>query len=127
MQISDLTLRVLLLFFPGVICCKLVDNLTVHKERSTAMFIVHSFILGISCYLLLYVLAWVLVKGNALIDRTLVFDIVFFDALTDSNTKLRWPEILMAAGLSFPFALVISFLHGYRGFGSWPWMTSRIF
>ncbi len=44
MQISDLTLRVLLLFFPGVICCKLVDNLTTHQERTTPMFVVHSFI-----------------------------------------------------------------------------------
>jgi uncharacterized membrane protein len=109
MQLSDLTLRVLLLFFPGVICCKLVDNLTVHQERTTPIFFVHSFILGISCYLLLSVLAWVAIQTNAVFDRKLEFDVVFFDALTNTRATLRWPEILMAAALSFPVAFVVSF------------------
>jgi hypothetical protein len=110
MEISDLTLRVLLLFFPGVICCKLVDNLTVHKERTTTMFIVHSFILGISCYLLLYVVVSIAVKINELVQRRLDFDVIFFDALINKETDLRWSEILMAAGISIPLALVTSLI-----------------
>src|SRR5690242_2155775 len=109
MEISDLTIRVLLLFFPGLICCKLVDNLTVHKERTTAMFVVHSFILGISCYLLLYLIAWLAVEGNKLVRRVLIFDVTFFDSLTNREAELQWSEILMTAALAFPLAFVVSF------------------
>jgi hypothetical protein len=53
MEVSALTLRVLLLFFPGVLCAMLVDALTVHRERTAAQFLTHSFVLGLTSYLLL--------------------------------------------------------------------------
>lgn len=108
MELSDLTLRVLLLFFPGLICCKLVDSLIVHKDRDTATLVVHSFILGICCYLLLYSIAQFVMLGSSLVNRPIYFDIAFFDALTNTKAELRWLEILMAAGVAFPFAFMIS-------------------
>ncbi len=62
-----------------------------------------------SCYLLLYALTSVLAEVSFLIRRPLDIEIIFFDALTNTSTKLQWSEILLAAGLSFPLAFVISF------------------
>lgn len=53
MELSELTLRVLLLFFPGVLCAMLVDALTVRRERTPAQFLTASFVLGMGLYLFL--------------------------------------------------------------------------
>jgi hypothetical protein len=39
MEFSVLTLRVVLLFFPGVLCALVVYELTIQRERTTALII----------------------------------------------------------------------------------------
>jgi len=43
-----------------------------------------------------------------LVQRPLIFEFVFFDALLNRDTDLHWTEILIAGVLSFPLAFGIS-------------------
>lgn len=114
MQITDLTLRVLLLFFPGIICAILVDMLTTHRERSVATFLVNSFVLGITCYLILYATShgWQLLASWG--DLPFTFEIVFFDLLLDKDRRLPWIEIFAAAGAAIPLGFVIAWVAEHK-------------
>lgn len=108
LAITDLTLRVLLLFFPGIICAILVDMLTTHHERSTATFLVNSFVLGITCYLTLYATSYALHLLASWWRLPFTFEIVFFDLLLDKDKRLPWIEIFSAAGAAIPLGFLIT-------------------
>ncbi|HEY0024198.1 MAG TPA: hypothetical protein VGB24_14880 [Longimicrobium sp.] len=46
MELSAFTLRIVLLFFPGVLCALLVDALIAHRERTPAQFLTNAFVLA---------------------------------------------------------------------------------
>lgn len=96
MELSSVTLRVLLLFFPGVVCAMFLDALTVHRERTPVEFLTHSFALGMGSYLALAT-ARDLAAATA---RTLRLreprDVTFFDALLNDHVRIAWREIVVA-------------------------------
>ena len=51
MGITEFTFNLLLIFFPGIICAYLVDLFTQHPQRTQFQFLINSFLLGISSYL----------------------------------------------------------------------------
>lgn len=51
MSITQFTLKIMLLFLPGIISFVIIDNLTIHNETKTYHRIVYSFILGFLSYL----------------------------------------------------------------------------
>lgn len=106
MELSALTLRVLLLFFPGVICALIVHALTVQRERTTAQFMTSAFVLGVWTYLVLAASR----AGCAWIARAAGWpqppDVLFFDVLTNERVRIAWGEI----GVSALLAALIAFL-----------------
>ena len=97
MEISSVTLRVLLLFFPGVLCAMLVDALTAHRERTPVQFLTHAFALGMGSYLSLALLRdFAAATANRLHLRQ-PLDVTFFDALLNDHTRIEWREIVVAA------------------------------
>lgn len=108
MELSVLTLRVVLLFFPGVLCALVVDSLTIQRERTTPQFLTSAFVYGVSTYLLLAgsraaletVCTWL---GWAAPPR-----VTFFAALTDERTKIAWGEIGLSAGVAVLLAMLVS-------------------
>src|SRR6185503_4516275 len=53
MDISALTLKLIIILIPGAISALLFDSLTTHKEWTPFKFIVNSILMGIIAYLLL--------------------------------------------------------------------------
>lgn len=108
MEITAFTMRVVLLFFPGVVCAYLVDVLVVHRTRTMAEFLTRAFALGVASYLLLYAVAAVWQHFFAGVRGIAQFQVTFFRALSDGSVPLRWAEIaaagLTAAVLAFPLA-----------------------
>ncbi len=99
MEISSVTLRVLLLFFPGVLCALLVDALTAHRDRTPVQFLTHAFALGMGSYLSLALvrdLAATLARWLRLREP---LDVTFFDALLNDHTRIAWREIALAGGV----------------------------
>jgi hypothetical protein len=109
MQISSLTLRVLLLFFPGVLGALLVDTLTVHRKRTPVEFLTHSFVLGMGAYLWLYLLRslvdWC---AGAPIFGYRPLPVTFFDVLLDEHQRIAWGEIFLAVVTSALQGLAVS-------------------
>ncbi len=110
MEISELTIRILLLFFPGIICTLIIDSLTVHREESSFTFIVYSFIFGLSCYLIFSFVKYALDQIpliNALIDPK----VVFLDALLDNKIPIDYFELIKTTiYVAIPFSFGISYI-----------------
>jgi len=110
MEISELTIRILLLFFPGIICTLLVDSLTIHRERNSSIFFINSFVFGLSCYLLYYA------GKNALhlipfVSKFVDTRVIFLEALTKSDVDIDYLEIIkVTIGVSIVFSLFISWI-----------------
>jgi Family of unknown function (DUF6338) len=108
MELSALTLRVLLLFFPGVVCAMLVDALTVHRERTPAQFLTNAFVLGLTSYLLLYTGQWICAGIADLLDLRPPLPVTFIDALLNEKLRVSGGEIAAAAGMAVALGLSVS-------------------
>ncbi|HEX8317130.1 DUF6338 family protein [Longimicrobium sp.] len=95
MELSTFTLRVVLLFFPGVLCALLVDSLTAHRERTPAQFLTNAFVLGVGSYLLLYTGWAVSAGGAALLGLPAPPHVSFFVTLLDGSKSLAGGEIAL--------------------------------
>lgn len=108
MEISELTIRILLLFFPGIICTLIVDSLTVHRERTPFVFAVHSFIFGLSSYLFYYLVKYVL-DQIPYISNFVNAKVMLLDALTKRELDVDYTELIWATVISaIPLALFFS-------------------
>jgi hypothetical protein len=97
MELSALTLRVVLLFFPGVVCALMVKALMNRGERGVLDFWVDSFVFGVGTYLLLASMR----IGCAAIARAggwpAPAEITFFDVLLSETGRISWGEIALSA------------------------------
>lgn len=101
MQISELTLRVALLFLPGLISAVLLESLIAHRELKVVRVLVEAFVFGFVCYL-----AYGLVLRLVSFFYPVEVDVCFFEALADHEVTIAWSEVLFAAVLAVPVGLV---------------------
>jgi hypothetical protein len=108
MELSVLTLRVVLLFFPGVLCALIVHALTIQRERTTPQFLTSAFVYGVSTYLLLAGLR----AGCAALGKEFGLPapprVTFFAALTNERARIAWGEIGLSAVVALVLALLVS-------------------
>ncbi|MBN8627343.1 MAG: hypothetical protein J0M17_17840 [Planctomycetes bacterium] len=110
MELSELTIRLLLLFFPGIICHLIVDALTVHRTRRLDHIILHSFVYGVVCYLVYavcYSLCHIRIENGILIPSP--DGVAFLRTLTDEHTPVSIAEVLVVSALSFLVAFLLSY------------------
>lgn len=50
MSISEFTVKLMVIFLPGIIAFTIIDNLTTHNKTEISHRILYSFILGFICY-----------------------------------------------------------------------------
>ena len=50
MQISELTIRLIILIIPGIVATLIIDTLTIHREWSPFRFSIYSVVLGVTAY-----------------------------------------------------------------------------
>lgn len=110
MDISVLAFRLLLLFFPGIICCYIIDTFTVHKERTQFQFIINSFLFG----LISYILYWVIIILCNKFDWIIANDIVFLKALNNTKQNISYKEIIYVCILSGMVGICITTIHTYK-------------
>ncbi len=90
MNISEFTLRLLLLFFPGIICACIVDALTVHRPRQPFFFMMQSFAMGLSSYFVYWLSCSVL---NHWFFHSHSVRVGICDALLDKTTAISFREV----------------------------------
>lgn len=110
MEISGVTIRILLLFFPGLISTYIVDAFTIHKPRTPFFFILQSFVYGFSSYLLYWglgnVVYWFMDKGS--------FTVNFLMALVDSSATIDFKEIIFVSGVAVVLSLIFTACNTYK-------------
>jgi len=105
MQLSEFTLRIILLFIPGITCLTIIDRLTVHKELKLHQLLINSFVLGFFCYASYYLI--ILIIGTC---SHISLQFSFFEALIDRNASLDFTEIILVIGWSVPMGFIFTFL-----------------
>ena len=82
MQISELTIRLVLLFLPGIITLLMIESLTTSKDKPNCYFFIKSFILGFFNYFLYFL---ILKTSVLLFCNDSSVDVKFLIALFNKN------------------------------------------
>lgn len=114
MEFTELTIRLLLIFFPGIIASLIVDSLTVHLRREFNIFLLNSFILGLTTYILLSSVILIYNSILKLIGSNRLVDINFLDYLVNKDTAINFIEIVMASVISIFLALIVSAIVNHK-------------
>lgn len=113
MEITTLTFRLLLLFFPGIVCTLLYETLTTGDARKPFKFLLLSFVLGMSCYATLFVLEylWLIISDWTFSAAP---DLEFLTSLAGDRPTIPFVETLWATLLAFPASLLLTFVHKHK-------------
>ncbi|MEW6619460.1 MAG: DUF6338 family protein [bacterium] len=115
MDITEFSIRILLLFFPGIICSYIVDTFTIHKPREPFFFLLQSFVFGLSSYFLFWV---VLPIYNFMGIKVGLWDskseVVFLRALIDDNIHISYYEIVWVCFVAIILGLIITAIETYK-------------
>lgn len=108
MDISELAIRVLLLFLPGIICHFIVDALTVHRERQSHEIFLLGFLYGVLAYLIYGTAVFFLRPISTWFAGTTTGEVVFFKSLTDPKVAISLLEVGMVSLVGGLFGIGLS-------------------
>ena len=114
MEISDFTLRIILLFIPGIVCMTIVNQLVEHEEQNIFDYIIKTLICSFLAYSLTSLCAEIIdltvyaLHSFSFTNYTSDFKVIFLDCLTDNELKISFFEIIVTSFLSIPLAFFIS-------------------
>jgi hypothetical protein len=111
MALTDLTVRLLLIFFPGIICFLILDALIVHRERKTHEILLFTYIYGVLSYFIYGLVFLLFAPVAAIVTRGFrrPWTLSVFKWLSDSNAQLDFWEILFATLIAILLAFVLSY------------------
>ena len=105
MGISEFTLRIILLFLPGIISNLVLEHLTIIKDKGVFRFSIRALILGFLSYFAYYLLALFI---TSLFGKPDV-QIGFFNALQSAGSKIDFAEVAWVCIISVTLAAILSF------------------
>lgn len=114
MDISELALRLILLFFPGIICFYIFQALTTPRERKPHQVFLLTLVFGVFSYLVFMVfdVLWDVISSVTTTDDQLVADlpdgISFLRSLVDPSIKPDWVEIGLVSFVAIFVGLFMS-------------------
>ena len=98
MEISELTLKLIIILIPGAIATVIIDKLTIHKEWLPFKFVVNSIILGIFSYLTLQLFENFLVFIHNIFSNQVIAytNLTIWNTLEDSK-NIPYKEVIYSA------------------------------
>lgn len=98
MEISELTLKLIIILIPGAIATVIIEKLTIHKEWQPFKFIVNAIILGVFSYLTLQLLInGLTLFGNLFFKQTEIYNnLTIWNTLQDSAT-IPYEEVIYSS------------------------------
>ena len=109
--ITEFSMRILLLFLPGVICSYLVDSLTSHPPREAVFFIIRAFVFGFASYFLYWAF---LHLGRSAGLSILPDHVSFLQALEKSSSQIDFHEIFFVCFFSLILAVLMTLESTYK-------------
>lgn len=111
MELTEFALRLLLLFFPGIVCFYIVETLTVHQERPTHEVFLRCFVYGILSYLF-YALVLALLNITWIESKSgfdFTDEVSITRTLSNSKVSLDVGEISWVTGTAIFLGVIFSF------------------
>ncbi|QBJ83151.1 DUF6338 family protein [Bacillus subtilis] len=102
-DISDLAVRLLFLFLPGIIGATIIDLLTTHRKRQMFHFILHSYLIGVFAYGILMFIVFIC---NQLNDK-LFWKVTFLSSLLNSKEQIKVSEVFLATLIGAILAVIL--------------------
>lgn len=104
-DLSELTIKILFLFLPGIIYCILIHKFTFRPKKEFNMFFLYSFIFGFGIYALYAFIQKIFFK---------VPTIHFFDYLFTTPKTFNYEEIAFVSMLAIALAFIYSWFSNQR-------------
>jgi hypothetical protein len=109
-DISDLAVRLLFLFLPGIVSSSIIDLLTSHRKRQPFNFILHSYLLGVISYGLLILV--VNINNKIVLQQNGIpsWKVTFLNSLLNNKEKIHVYEVFYASLIGFLVAIIITII-----------------
>jgi hypothetical protein len=101
MDYTEFTLRIFIIFIPGVITQTIIENLTYAKKSDLQEFVSKSLMYGFINYYLYYLIS---------LMPILQLGFSFTDAVLDDSSSIDFKEIFIGAGIGVLTGIILSFL-----------------
>jgi hypothetical protein len=111
MDPSEFTLRLLLLFLPGIITRLIIERLTVPHDRSQLYFFLHAFVSGVLAYA---VYGCLLTSWNCLSRSKQPSEVRFVASLLDSSESINFTEVAIVCGIAIANGFALSALINHK-------------
>ena len=115
MEISDLTIKLIILLIPGILSALIIEQITVHQKWTQFKFILYSILLGFASYFMYdQFLKLSLFIEYLLNSNTNFVSIRFWDSLFDAKIPVSLKEVFIACLYSVFIGLIISACIHYK-------------
>jgi hypothetical protein len=113
MDISELTIRLIILLLPGILAALIVDKLTIQHKWSYFRFTVYSILLGAASYLAYQMSLYLIAIFRFLFVKPFQpSKVAFWESLFNPNIPISPKEVIIACCFSILLGLLVSaFVH----------------
>ena len=110
MEISALTLKLIILLVPGALATTIFKRLTIrHKEQSDFMFVIISIMFGMFSYLVLQLIIYFITLGKNIISKIeFKYEKIETFAKLSNSDSIPYSEIIWASVISIFLGFIIS-------------------
>ncbi|WP_157404621.1 hypothetical protein [Shouchella shacheensis] len=105
-DITDLSVRIIFLFLPGIIGAVIIDILTTHRKRQVFNFVIHAYLIGIFSYGILHGYSFISNYCNFIIS----LDGTFLETLLNSGQEIQVWEVFLSTLVGISLALFLVFV-----------------
>jgi len=110
MEISAFVFKILILFFPGILCSYIVENFTEHKEWSKFQFLINSYVFGFSSYIIYWIFLNLIIYCFSCEEN----NVAFVKAITNKGYPINYSEVLWASLIAIFLGLLLTTLSTYK-------------
>ena len=115
MEISDLTIKLIILLIPGILSALIIEQITVHQKWTQFKFILYSILLGFASYFMYDQFLKLSPFIEYLLNSNTNFvSIRFWDSLFDAKIPVSLKEVFIACLYSVFIGLIISACIHYK-------------
>lgn len=123
MELSELLVRVLFLFLPGIIATIVIEMLTSHRKRQAMHFIIHSYLLGVMSYGLLLFIVFINNKIVIIRGEVPTWEVTFLKTLFNDKENIHVNEVFWASLIGLLVAILITAMINYSLI---YWLTNKL-
>jgi hypothetical protein len=108
MELSNLTIRIVILLLPGAIATLIVDKTSTHSKWDSFQFVLFSILLGLSSYLVLQMISFGLELHSILSYHCSPTMLGVWRSFVDSSKAIDPREVIVASFSAIPLAFTIT-------------------